>query len=346
VRSGARSNGTAALTLVGVAAAVMLLHAFRSILWPFALALVITILIQAFIRAALRIWPGANRRAMLMLAGAAALGLLFALTLIIVPGVAGLGRSLPAALARLDSLLVQASGRVGLETPLTLQVMVGQLDVRTAAAWTLAGLRGFVSGVVLTALFVIFQLISWELIQHRIRFAGGRGLAARVVLERSVRGVESYLWIQTLTGLMNAGAAGLVMFAVGLSDWALWAVALFLLSFIPFLGVAVGSVGPALSAMLQFPSIWPSLVIFLSIQAVAFVVGNLVTPKLQATNQNIDPCAGLLAVGSWSVVWGLPGAFLAIPLTLALIYQLAGTRELGWIAILLSNDGVPLPRRR
>lgn len=81
--------------------------------------------------------------------------------------------------------------------------------------------------------------------------------------------------------------------------------------------------------------------IFLGIQAVAFVVGNLVLPRLQATNQNIDPSAGLLALGAWSIVWGLPGAFLAIPLTLALIYQLAGSRRLRWIAVLLSNNGVP-----
>lgn len=339
-----RSTETAALALIGFAAAVFLLHAFRSILWPFALALVVTIMIQALIRAALGLWPGANRRAMLMLAGAAALGLLFAAMLATVQGVAGLGQSLPAVVERLDALLADLSRSAGLETPLTLQVLLGQMDARAVAAWILGGVQGLVSGVVLTALFVIFQLISWELIQHRIRYAAG--MTARSVLARSVRGVESYVWIQTVTGLMNAGAAGLVMAVVGLEHWALWAAALFLLSFIPFLGVAVGSIGPALAALVQFPTPWPGVVIFLSIQAVAFVVGNLVTPKLQATNQNIDPCAGLLAVGAWSIVWGPPGAFLAIPLTLALIYQLAGSRAFRWIAILLSHDGAPLPKRR
>jgi predicted PurR-regulated permease PerM len=130
---------------------------------------------------------------------------------------------------------------------------------------------------------------------------------------------------------------------VGLDHWLLWAVAMFALSFIPFIGVAVGSIAPALFAILQFPSLWQSVVIFLGIQVVAFIVGNLVWPKLQADQQNLDPSVALLSLGVWSIIWGLPGAFLAVPLTLALIYQLAGSKSLRWIAILLSNDGDPLP---
>jgi predicted PurR-regulated permease PerM len=129
---------------------------------------------------------------------------------------------------------------------------------------------------------------------------------------------------------------------VGLDHWAFWTIALFALSFIPFVGVAIGSIGPALFAILQFPSLWPSVIVFVGIQLVAFVVGNLIWPKLQADKQNIDPCVGLLSIGVWSIIWGLPGAFLAVPLTLALIYQLAGIEKLQWIAILLSNDGDPL----
>ncbi|HEY2750834.1 AI-2E family transporter [Phenylobacterium sp.] len=339
-----RSDDTVAWALIGTAAAVLLLHVFRAILWPFAFALVITVLIQAFLRAVVSVWPRANKRAVALIAGVAALGLLFAAGGVVLPGVAGLRDELPLLLERLNGLLTAVSHRVGLEEPLTVDVLFGNLNAREVASWMLGGLSSAFSGLVLTALFVIFQLVSWELIGRRLRLAlGGREGQSTLVLERSVRGVETYLWIQTVTGLMNAGASGLIMFSVGLDHWVLWAIAFFMLSFIPFLGVAIGSIGPALFALLQFSSPWPSAIIFVGIQAVAFVVGNLVLPKLQASTQNIDPCASLMAVGAWSIVWGLPGAFLAVPLTLALIYQLAGTRRLRWVAILLSNDGEPLP---
>lgn len=341
-----RSGGTAAWALTGVGAAVLLLHLFRSILWPFALALVIVILIQALVRAVGTVWPWADRRAVLLVAGLSALGGLVAVVLVVLPGLADVGGDLPVLLTRIDGALAQVSERLALEDPMTLYALIGSVDARTVAAWTLGRIRTLVSGLVLTGLFVIFLLFTWATIARRIRLASaGRGRGhSRLLVERSIRGVETYLWIQTLTGLMVSAISALIMYVVGLEHWAVWAAALFMLAYIPFLGVAVGSIAPGLFALLQFPSIWPSLFIFLGIQAVAFVVGNLVTPRLQAKTQNIDPCAGLLAVGAWSIVWGLPGAFLAIPLTLVLMYQLAGIRNLRWIAVLMSNDGDPLPK--
>ena len=339
-------EGTAAV-LTGTAAAVVLLYAFRSILWPFAFALVIAIMVQAFIRAVVTLWPWANRRAVLLIAGAAALGLLFLTSMVVLPGLNELFRELPVLQQRLDDLLTVTSGRVGLDDPITINTLIGGLDFRIATSWGLRSLRGTTSGLVLTSLFVIFLLFTWEMIERRIQLAAGPGGRWQLqMLERSIRGVESYLWIQTITGVMNGVAAGLVMFAVGLEHWAFWSVALFLLNYIPFLGVAIGSIGPALFAMLQFPSAAPSLIIFFGIQAIAFVVGNLITPKMQADNQNIDPCAGLIAVGAWSIIWGMPGAFLSIPLTLALMYQFSGSKRLRWLAILLSNDGDPFPKPR
>lgn len=341
MRSRPPSNDAAAMVL-GTAAAVALLHVFSSILWPFAFACVIAILIHAFLRAVDRIWPRANKRVVLAAAGICVLGLLLGAGVVVLQAATELPRQFPLLLERINGLLATASRLARLTDPITLSPLIGKLDALKAASWLLNSLQGAVSGLMLTALFVTFLLISWPLIERRVDIAlGGRGGRSRLALERSVRGVETYLWLQTVTGLMNAGASGLIMFAVGLNHWSLWTVALFTLSFIPFVGVAVGSIGPALFALLQFPSAGPSVVIFLGIQAVAFVVGNLVLPRLQATNQNIDPSAGLLALGAWSIVWGLPGAFLAIPLTLALIYQLAGSRRLRWIAVLLSNNGVP-----
>ncbi len=340
-----RPHESAATALTGTAAAAALLYVFRSILWPFALALVLAILVQAFLRTVVDLFPWVNRRAVLIVSSIAVIALLFAGGFVLLPGLTELGAEVPLLQQRLDRLLLAASTRYGLEDPVTLSALIGGLDLRAAAAWGLRSVRTMTSGLVLTVLFLVFLLFTWETIERRIRLAAGRrGRWPTQVLQRSIRGVESYLWIQTITGVMNGGASAVIMFAVGLDQWLFWSVALFLLSYIPFLGVAVGSVGPALFALIQFPTAMPSIVIFLGIQIIAFIVGNLITPKMQATTQNIDPCAGLLAVGVWSIVWGLPGAFLAIPLTLALIYQFASSERLRWLAIMMSMDGDPLPK--
>jgi predicted PurR-regulated permease PerM len=333
------------MDLVGAAAAVALLYVFRSILWPFAFAVVMAILIDAFIRSVVRLFPWVNQRVALILCSVAMLALLLAAGLFMLPSLTALGGEAPLLQQRLDRLLTDGSERFGMEHPVTVGGLIGGMDLRVVASWGLSSLRGLTSGFVLTALFLVFLLAMRDTIARRVRLAAEpHADAPLLVLQRSIRGVESYLWIQTITGVMNGGASALVMAAVGLDHWLFWSVALFLLSYIPFLGVAVGSVGPALFALIQFPSPMPGVVIFLGIQVIAFVVGNLIAPKMQASQQNIDPCAGLIAVGVWSIIWGLPGAFLAIPLTLALIYQLAGSARLKWLAVLMSNDGDPFPK--
>jgi predicted PurR-regulated permease PerM len=335
--------GDTAIWILATAAAVALLHVFRSILWPFAVALVLTIQIQALIRGVVRVWPGASPRLLLPIAGAFVLAALLGVGVVVVPGLWELRNEWPTLHQRLDDLLLRVNEALALQDPITLETLFADMDRRVVASWVFGGLQDAASCLALTALFVFFLLTSSKLIGRRLGRVMAGDERSRLVLERSVRGVETYLWVQTITGLINASVSGLIMLSVGLDHWLLWAIALFALSYIPFIGVAVGSIGPALFAILQFPSLWPSVVIFLGILLTAFVVGNLVWPKLQADKQNMDPSVVLLSLGAWSIIWGLPGAFLGTPLTLALIYLLAGNERLQWIAILLSNDGDPLP---
>src|SRR5690606_37463126 len=114
--------------------------------------------------------------------------------------------------------------------------------------------------------------------------------------------------------------------------------------YLPIIGVMIGSIGPTIFALLQFTSPVQAVIVFAAIQAIAFVVGNFILPKMQADTQNIDPTTSLLALGVWSILWGIPGAFLAIPLTLTVMYALAQFPSVHWIAVLMSNDGDPLPK--
>jgi len=75
------------------------------------------------------------------------------------------------------------------------------------------------------------------------------------------------------------------------------------------------------------------------------VVGNFIYPRLQAQTQNIDPVATLLSLAFWSWLWGLPGAFLAVPMTLMSMMVFAQFESTAWVAAMLSNDGKPVFRK-
>jgi AI-2 transport protein TqsA len=187
-----------------------------------------------------------------------------------------------------------------------------------------------------------FMLAGRERISRKFDGVGGprgSGPAIRNVAGRIASDLETYVWVQTITGTMLTAAAAAVMLLVGLHDILFWSVLFFLLTFIPNIGVTVGSIAPALFALVQFASVWPAAIIFIVIQIVATIVGNLIYPRLQAETQNIDPLVTILSLSFWTLLWGLAGAFLAVPMTLMVMMVFAQFDSTKWVTALLSNDG-------
>ena len=164
---------------------------------------------------------------------------------------------------------------------------------------------------------------------------------AAAVFFRIRDGVESYLWIQTVTGALMAAGSFVAMQALGLQNAMFWAFLIFIASYIPVLGGLVGSVLPPLFALLQFEAYWRALALFAALQAIFFVIGNVVQPRMQRDSLNIDPVMILLSLAFWGAVWGVPGMFLSTPLTVMAIIILAQFEGSRWVAILMSGDGQP-----
>jgi len=328
--------------LLNFAAAAGLLYFFSSILWPLALAGVFVVLIESVAQRITRLLPRAPRWGVFVLTSLFTGGLGLAAVLVILEGLYQLIEKLPAVQQRIEAALATVTLPGG--ASLKLADLAASVDTNALMEKALGGLKDTTSGLVLTALYLAFLLASRPMIDRRIRAINHKRRSPGLikVIQDSVSAVEAYVSIQTLTGLMIGAGSAVVMMLAGLENAILWGLIIFLFAYLPVVGVFIGSLGPTLFALLQFSTPYEAIVIFAAVQAVSFFVGNLVLPKMQADSQNIDPSAGLLAVGAWTIVWGIPGAFLAIPLTLAAMYALARSERLGWVAILLSNDGEPV----
>jgi predicted PurR-regulated permease PerM len=91
----------------------------------------------------------------------------------------------------------------------------------------------------------------------------------------------------------------------------------------------------------QFPTPWQGAFLAAALLALAFTVGNILLPRMQGRQLNIDPVMILLSLGFWGTVWGPTGMFLSTPLTLLVMVILAQFEGARWIAVLLSADGDP-----
>jgi AI-2 transport protein TqsA len=250
----------------------------------------------------------------------------------------------PLLVGRIDTLVQEIGRSAGLKQTINLQSLAGDVSIPQLAGSILSAVQGIAGAVLLIVIYFGFMVAGRRRISRKIdAIAGtsGRRSAIKAIIERITVDIRIYLWVQAVTGVMLAAAAAAVMLAVGLDNVLFWTVIFFLLTFIPNIGVTVGSIAPALFALLQFNTVWPAIAIFAVIQVAAFIVGNLIYPRMQADTQNIDPVTTIVALSLWTFLWGLPGAFLAVPMTLMVMMAFAQFDSTRWIAAALSNDGLP-----
>jgi predicted PurR-regulated permease PerM len=335
-----------AQTLTGTAAALAMLYFFRPVLVPLVVAFVLAVLVSGLVRFIRARSPRAPGWAVSLLAGLVVIVAASAAIFVMAQGMVRMVAQGPALLARINELLFSSGQALHLRQPLHLSNIVGNVGIPEIAGLILSSLQGLASGVLLMIVYFAFMLAGRERISRKMDHIGGppgRARTIRTVVERIAEDLETYIWVQTITGTILTVSAAAVMLAVGLDNVLFWSVVFFLLTFIPNIGVTVGSVAPALFALLQFPTLWQALVIFVVIQVVATVVGNFIYPRLQAQTQNIDPVATILSLAFWSLLWGLAGAFLAVPMTLTAMMLFSQFESTRWVAAILSNDGRPAP---
>ena len=334
--------------VTGIAAAVALLHFLASIIIPFVIAFVLSVLVNALVRFIQNRWAAAPGWAVSLLAGVVVIVTASTGIFIMAQGAAEVVSQGPALVARLDDIALGIGRSLHLHEPLHINSIVGKVSVAQVAGFLLSGMQGLFSGLLLMVVYFGFLLAGRKRIATKIESAAGsssRAATIKATSERVAGDIETYVWVQTITGLILTASATAVMLAVGLNNVLFWAVIFFLLTFIPNIGVTVGSVAPSLFALIQFRTVWQAMTIFLFIQVIATIVGNFIYPRLQARTQNIDPVATLLSLAFWSWLWGLPGAFLAVPMTLMSMMVFTQFPSTRWVAAMLSNDGKPVFRR-
>lgn len=333
-----------ALVLLAVIATGATLHWLSDILTPLALALFLAVMIDGFARVLQHRLPGVSRKVATPLAVVLSVLIFGGAAFFVADNATSFATQLVAYTPKLNNLLARVAGMAGIDVPPTLTGLVRQLNPASYLGQVARGLQDFLSTAAFVLVYLGFILASrrgWERKVVGLFPQREERQESVSAFLRIRNGVEQYLWVQTVTGLMIAAASWVAMAAVGLDNALFWAILIFIASYIPIVGGVVGVAFPPIFALVQFDTLWQALTLVVVLQAITLFVGNIVQPRMQGRSLNIDPIVLLLALAFWSIVWGLAGAFLSTPLTvmaMVILAQFQGTR---WVAVLLSSDGDP-----
>ena len=338
------STARNALILIAVVTAGAALFLLRTILTPLALALFLMVIIDGLSRVLRKRFPVLSEMAALAVAMLVTVGA-FAVTVLLIAGNAPsfIGQ-LVADAPRLNAIIGDVAYRLHMHSPPTIQRLARQLDPAKYAGGVAQTLQGMVSNLLFIMIYLGFLFASRTGFRRKAErlFPDPVDRAGATQAFQHIRnGIERYLWIQTVTGLMIAGASTLILAAVGMPNAMFWGFLILVTSYVPIIGGLIGQFLPPLFALVEFTTYWQPGVILAGLWVVQLVVGSIIFPRMQGRSLNLDPVVILLSLSFWGLVWGLPGMFLSTPLTVTLMVvadQFPGAR---WVAILLSSDGEP-----
>lgn len=339
VRTATR-NATMVIAAIAVGAA---LYWLRDILTPLALAVFLAVMIDGFARVLAERTPFPDRAA-LPVAVVLSIVLFGGAAYVIADNATAFAAQLVAYQPKLNSLIVRAAELLGMRAAPTLEQLYRTLDLTQYLGTVAKRLQSLAADAVFVLIYLGFLLASRRGFRRKLvgMFPTHDGREYAMGVFGQIRdGVERYLWVQTVTGLMIGAASLAIMVAVGLDNALFWALLIFLASYIPVIGGLVGILLPPVFALVQFDSWWQAVTLLAVLQSIQFVVGNVVQPRMQGDSLNIDPVVVLLSLAFWGLIWGLPGMFLSTPLTVAAMVILAQFPATRRLAVLLSENGNP-----
>ncbi|CAN5255730.1 N/A [soil metagenome] len=205
-------------------------------------------------------------------------------------------------------------------------------------------LTAFVSGLAISTgggiiegatagLYLLFLLLGAEKLPDRVRkaYPGPDGDRILHVAGGINSAIVSYLRAKVISSLILASAAGVVLILFSVKFVAVWVILTFLCNFIPYVGSVVSYTLPVSYAVLQLPPWTAPLLLAILLLGVQIASATLVEPMLIGRAVGLSPLIILAALAIWGTVWGLPGMFLAVPLTVVLkiiLENIEGTRPL------------------
>ncbi|TDR94263.1 AI-2E family transporter [Enterovirga rhinocerotis] len=337
-----RLIGTAQI-VIAITVAVAALTVASSFFAPLALALVIMAVV----------WPMQRR----LQASVPRLVALFITLAVIIVVVSAFGSLIGWALGRVGRWFINDAARF--------QVIYDQITtwleghgIAVSGIWTdnfsVSWILGVVNSVtnrvnttvsfwLVAMVYVVLGLLEVEAFARKVEHLRNREVAQvlRGGLSATAWKLRRYMLVRTAMSIMTGIFVWAFARIAGLPLAEEWGLIAFALNYIPMIGPLIATLLPTLFAVTQFGS-WEAIVLtFICLSMIQFVVGSYVEPRVSGSALAISPIIVLASVFLWAYLWGIFGAFIGVPITIAVVSFCAQCSPSMWVADLVSAEQQP-----
>lgn len=335
-------TGTLAFALVLMT--IFTLMAGKSVLVPLAIAILLWFIINALARriGALMKQSGEPGFASLLLSIVIVIAVCIGVGEIIAINAAEMVQRAPSYFANIDKLTMRLSGLIGLEAFGQITAAIDAFDFEELVISFANGAADIAGSAGTVVLYIAFLLVEQQFIGKKLRaMASNDERHAKIssVFEEIGKRVRTYLFTKSLTSAAMAGVVWVALEIAGVDFGGFWAFLVFILNFIPVIGGIVSGVFPAALALVQFPTLVPFFIVVGGVGLAHLIIGNIVEPRFVGGAVNLSPLVVILALSVWGFIWGVPGMFLCVPITVIGMIIFSEFRSTQPIAIALSENG-------
>jgi predicted PurR-regulated permease PerM len=199
------------------------------------------------------------------------------------------------------------------------------LKVEAQSSSMVASILSVITPAVSGFVMFLFSLIFYLIYRQRLRSAIVYLMSdreARLATLRTLNDIDenmtTYFGTFTIINLALGTVIALLTWIIGLPNPLLWGVLAWVLNYIPYIGPAVVIGTLATVGLLIYPTLQEAAVAPLLYLGLVTLEGQLITPTVMGRNLEINPFAVFLAIAFCTWFWGPVGAFLAVPLLMAL----------------------------
>ena len=192
---------------------------------------------------------------------------------------------------------------------------------------------------VLVVSLLILLLLEVGQYQEKVKRSFNSSTSHKIIdaFSRMSVKLRRFILVQAFTSLLTGILTGLWCLVLGVDFAFVWGLIAFVLNFVPTIGSIIAVIPPTFVALL-FNGVGTGVGTLVGLALIQFAMGNFVDPRLQGRSLAISPFIALLSIIFWGWVWGIPGAFIAIPMTVSIVVLCQEFEPTRPIALLLGED--------
>ena len=149
-------------------------------------------------------------------------------------------------------------------------------------------------------------------------FSNGNDFRIRIVINKLYRVQQDYLiglsTVMLIVGILNS----LSLLALGIENPFFYGFLASILLLIPYIGIFIGSLIPALIALITKDSYIYSVLVIACFSFIQFLEGNFITPKITGSKLNLNSLVAIVSIIAFSMLWGISGMIIALPIVASL----------------------------